>query len=172
MLIMKAAPEHHLHAFRIPSAAKIKAGNYRMVHRKIQGLDITIENPRGSIREGVDDEGKKWRTGMQHDYGYCKRTLGVDGDHFDVFVGPNIQAPDVYVIDTMRPPHFTEFDEQKGMIGFNTEAEARTAFAQHYDDPRFISHVKEMPMAEFRQKVKATRANPTMIKGLLLVFRS
>ncbi len=35
-----------------PSDAQRKAGNYRMGHVRIQGLDITIENPIGSIRSG------------------------------------------------------------------------------------------------------------------------
>jgi hypothetical protein len=169
MLFLKAAPPHHIHALRMPSAAKIAAGNYKMLHRKVQGMDITIENPRGSMRAGVDDAGRAWKTGMQHDYGYIKRTLGVDGDHFDCFVGPRPDAPEVYVITTLRPPGFTEADEQKAMIGFGSEAEARTAFHQHYDDPRFLADLTAMPAAEFKRKVHQTRENPTLMKGLLLM---
>ena len=169
MLFLKASPPHHIHALRMPSPARIAAGNYKMKHRKVQGMDITVENPRGSMRAGVDDAGKSWRTGMLHDYGYIKRTLGVDGDHFDCFVGPRPDAPEVFVITTKRPPEFVETDEQKAMIGFGSEDEARTAFAQHYDDPRFLASITAMPVGEFKRKVYQTRESPVLMKGLLLL---
>ena len=47
-----------------PSEAQIKAENYKMGHIKIMGFDITIENPKNSYRQGVDPNGKKWKTKM------------------------------------------------------------------------------------------------------------
>ena len=172
LILAKAAPQHHIHSLRTPSAAEIRAGNYKMMHVKVQGLDITIENPRGSLREGVDDGGNKWRTGMVHHYGYIKKTLGVDGDHVDCFLGPNHAAPTVFVITTSRPPSFRKVDEQKCMIGFNTESEARSAFQMHYDDPRFLRSLVAMPMAEFKAKVLATRTAPVLMKALLVLHGS
>jgi hypothetical protein len=138
----------------------------------VQGLDITIENPRGSIRKGVDKGGNEWAVAMAHDYGYIRRTLGVDGDHFDVLLGPNSAADTVWVVTTKGAPDFTEDDEQKAMIGFNSEDEAMTAFAGMYDDPRFRGAVVAMPMAEFKAKVRTTREDPRMLKGMMLLLKA
>lgn len=37
-----------------PSEAQKEAGNYKMGHIKVQGFDITLENPKGSERSGTD----------------------------------------------------------------------------------------------------------------------
>lgn len=169
ILLRKAATGHHLTFFRQPSEAQVEAGNYQKQHRMVQGLDITIENPRGAIRRGVDKGGNSWAVSMNHDYGYIRRTLGVDGDHFDCLVGPNSAADTVYVITTMSPPDFTSADEQKAMIGFNSEDEARQAFAEMYDNPGFFGSLVAMPMAEFKAKVRTTRADPRLLKGIVLL---
>lgn len=169
MILLKAAD--HLPFFRQPSAKQIEAGNYAKKHRKVRGLDITIENQRGTIRKGVDKGGNEWAVSMQHDYGYIKGTLGIDGDHFDVVLGPNSAAPQVWVITTKAPPAFKKDDEQKAMIGFNSEDEARAAFKGMYDDPRFCGAVVEMPMDEFKRKVRTTRQDPKMLKGIVLIFK-
>lgn len=155
-----------------PTPAQLEAGNYRKHRLQFQGLDITIENPRGSIRRGVDRGGHEWATSMQHHYGYIRGTLGVDRDHFDCLVGPNPAAPMVYVVTTMAPPAFTATDEQKALLGFNSEEEARTAFAGMYDDPRFFGSVAEMPVAEFKRQVLTTRENPRLLKARVLFFKA
>lgn len=50
---------------------------------KLYGMDISIENKKGSYRSGVDSDGHKWRTYMNYDYGYIRGTVGVDKDHLD-----------------------------------------------------------------------------------------
>jgi hypothetical protein len=172
ILLCKARGTHHLVALNAPSQAMLDAGNYQKPKIKFQGLDVSIENPRGSVRSGVDPGGKEWATGMQHHYGYIRRTLGVDGDHFDVYVGPNSNAPMVYVITTMAPPDFTVEDEQKAMLGFNSEQEATDAYLAHYDDPRFLGTVTEMPMERFKREVLTTREDPRMIKALVLLLKA
>jgi hypothetical protein len=129
MFLLCKARGHHVTFFNQPSRAQLEAGNYRKPKIKFQGLDISIENPRGSMRSGVDPDGKPWSTGMRHHYGYLRGTMGVDGDHFDVYVGPSRAAQMVYVITTMNPPDFTEPDEQKAMPGFDTEEAAREALS-------------------------------------------
>ena len=42
-----------------PTEAKKQAGNYKKGHVKIDGFDVTIENPRGSVRSGKDADGKE-----------------------------------------------------------------------------------------------------------------
>lgn len=55
---------------RYPTDAEKEAGNYEKGHVIIQGLDISIENPKGSFRSGVDKDGKPWSVKMPSHYGY------------------------------------------------------------------------------------------------------
>lgn len=96
---------------------------------------------------------------MHYDYGYLRQTEGTDGDHVDVYVGPNTKSEKVFVIDqNKKPPYqvrggWPDFDEQKVMLGFDSAKEAKAAYLKQYNDPRFFRSLKEMPMEEFRQKV-------------------
>ena len=47
-----------------PSEAQKKAGNYKKGHVKIDGFDVTIENPKGSMRRGTDEDGNQWEQEM------------------------------------------------------------------------------------------------------------
>ena len=114
-----------------PTEAQKKAGNYKKGHVKIQGFDITIENPKGAIRRGVDDNGKAWSTEMKNHYGYFKNTEGKDGDHIDVFIGDNPNSKRIFVVDQVNPKT-KEFDESKVMFGFDTEDEAKKAYLSNY----------------------------------------
>ena len=114
-----------------PTEAQKKAGNYKKGHVKIQGFDITIENPKGAIRKGVDYNGKAWSTEMRNHYGYFKNTEGKDGDHIDVFIGDNPNSKRIFVVDQINPKT-KEFDESKVMLGFDTEDEAKKAYLSNY----------------------------------------
>lgn len=132
---------------------------------KIQGLDISIENAKGSIRKWYDPHGKeKGRTSMKADYGYIRGTEGTDGDHVDVYVGPKRDSDAVFIIDQMKKPAididgpWEKFDEQKVMLGFEDAASAKALYMKQYDDPRFFGGIKEMGMRAFKEKVM-NRAN-------------
>ena len=140
----------------IPTVAQQRAGNYakkKIIH---QGLPISVENPRGSVRTGVDAGGKAWATHMKHHYGYVRGTKGADGDHYDVFVGPHPEATHAYVAETRKPPEFKARDEEKAMLGFKTEKHAREAFASAYDNPGFLGRMVPMPMEDFKARLRAT----------------
>lgn len=113
-----------------PSDAQIMAGNYKKGHVNFLGFEITIENPKGSIRSGVDSNGKKWSIKMNNDYGYFTRTLGKDGDHIDVFIGPKLKSTSIYVVDQVDKNG--KFDESKVMLGFDSEREAKDAYLSNY----------------------------------------
>lgn len=49
-----------------PTEAQKEAGNYKKGHVKIDGYDVTIENPKGSVRRGTDASGKQWEQKMQN----------------------------------------------------------------------------------------------------------
>lgn len=77
---------------RWPTEPQQRAGNYAKGHVKIHGLDISIENPRGSIREGRDPDGKPWKVRMPVPYGYIRGSMGADNSQVDVFIGPQLDA--------------------------------------------------------------------------------
>lgn len=134
--------------------------------RQFQGLDISVENQCGSYRCWKDAfAGTEGRTLMRHDYGYIRGTKGTDGDHVDVYVGPNKNATHAYVITQMKPPHFLEVDEQKVMLGFDTGGDAEAAYRMHYDNPGFFGMMSAMPMGEFRAQVLNKQNHGTLVKG-------
>lgn len=62
-----------------PSDAQKESGNYAKGKVRIHGLDISIENPKGSMRKGVDKDGKPWSVKMPVHYGYITRVHHTDG---------------------------------------------------------------------------------------------
>lgn len=117
-----------------PTPAQAEAGNYKKGHITIGDFDITIENPAGSVRKGIDADGKEWSTTMANTYGYIKGTEGVDGDHIDVFLHENMDmwnGRKVYVVDQTNTDG--SFDEHKVMLGFNNKDEAMSAYLANYD---------------------------------------
>lgn len=146
-----------------PTEAQASAGNYRKPTIKWNGLDIAVENPVGSIRSG-----KGWQTKMLYDYGYIKRSEAVDGDEVDVYLGPQLSAPTVFIVHQRKAGDWDAYDEDKCMIGFDDEADARAAYLQHYSDHRFLGPITAMSVDEFVRKVKATNDAPAMIKGMTM----
>ena len=117
-----------------PTDGQKEAGNYKKGHVRVGAFDITIENPKGSVRSGVDANGKPWQTTMNNTYGYMRGTEGVDGDHIDVFLSDNLDSWDgqnVFVVDQYNEDG--TFDEHKVMLGFNDEAEAQDAYFSNYE---------------------------------------
>lgn len=111
-----------------PTDAQKEAGNYRKGHIKVDGFDVTIENPQGSERSGVDAEGKPWSVTMNNTYGYIRGTKGADGDHIDLFLGNSGNG--VFVVDQVKEDG--SFDEHKVMYGFDSLDEAREAYLSNY----------------------------------------
>lgn len=136
-----------------PSEAQIKAGNYKKDHFSWNGLGITIENPKGSIRRGLDKNGKKWQVRMPVAYGYIKGHEGADGDHMDVFVGPRLNSDKVWVIDQKH--HDTgKFDEHKILIGFPAKGYALAAYRKAFSDgnaDKRIHAISECSVEELKQ---------------------
>lgn len=138
-----------------PTQAQKEAGNYKLGHTNVQGLDISIENPAGSIRKGVDENGKPWETPIEHHYGYIKKSTGKDGDHVDTFIGPNPESAKVYIVD-QKNPKTGKFDEHKTLVGFNSLEEARAGYLANYDKsgPSRIMGITEMPIEKFKEWLK------------------
>lgn len=119
------------------------------------GLPISIENRKGSIRRWYDPHAKRaGETKVQFPYGYIRLTEGTDGDHVDVYLGPDEQAPHVYVVHQLKAPDFKKLDEDKCMLGFASEADARKAYLAHYDDPRFLGSITTLTIEAFKKKLQ------------------
>jgi hypothetical protein len=115
-----------------PTQAQIDAGNYKKAHIKVAGLDVAIENPKGSTRKGVDQKGKEWSSEMKDHYGYIKRTKGADGDQVDVFIGDNPTSDKIFVVDQVDPTT-GNFDEHKVVVGAKSPAQAKMFYNRNYD---------------------------------------
>ena len=116
-----------------PSEAQKSAGNYRKAHISIHGLDISVENRKGSTRSGRDGGGKRWSVVMPADYGYIKRTEGADGDHVDCYVGPDRSSTHAFIVN-QRDARTKKFDEHKVMLGYRSEAEALRDYVRAFND--------------------------------------
>lgn len=114
-----------------PTEAQKEAGNYKKGHVQLDGFDITIENPVGSVRSGKDASGKEWSVTMKSTYGYIRGAEGADGDHIDVFIGANPESGQVFVVDQVNPDG--TFDEHKVMMGFDRVEEAEAAYLSNYE---------------------------------------
>lgn len=146
-----------------PTPAQQDAGNYKLGHHRIGGLDVSIENPQGSIRRSKPDAPVKWETEMQHHYGYIRGTVGQDGDHIDTFIKPGT-ADDfdgtVFVVDQVDPDTGKP-DEHKVLLGFDTEDEARAAYLSNYSKGwRGLGAITATPMADFKTWLKGDTSKP------------
>ena len=144
-----------------PTPAQAEAGNYKKGHITIGDFDITIENPAGSVRKGIDADGKEWSTTMANTYGYIKGTEGVDGDHIDVFLHENMDmwnGRKVYVVDQTNTDG--SFDEHKVMLGFNDKDEAMSAYLANYDATWGQTHpglrISETNIEDFNKWVQSS----------------
>ena len=138
-----------------PTEAQKEAGNYKKGHVKIDGYDVTIENPKGSVRSGKDADGNEWSVTMNNDYGYIRGTEGVDGDHIDVFLSDNPETGDVFVIDQVNPDG--TFDEHKVMYGFKSALAAKRAYTANYSkDWTGLGNITRVSKEEFKKWVNSS----------------
>jgi death-on-curing family protein len=115
-----------------PSEAQIEAGNYKKGHVRLHGLDIVIENPKGSTRCGKDRDGHEWSQEMHSDYGYIKGVRGKDKDELDVVVGEHHDSEFVYVVNQKRKGG-RGFDEHKVVMGTHNEEDAIKEYLSNYE---------------------------------------
>lgn len=136
------------------SKEQADAGNYRKGRVRMHGLPITLENAKGSTRSGVGENGRKWSVEMAHDYGYIRGTEANDGDHLDVFIGPNHESKQVFIVKQVRPKT-RRFDEWKCMLGFDSEKEAKAGYLANYSSGwQGLGSIEEMTIDEFKDWVR------------------
>lgn len=141
-----------------PTDAQKEAGNYPMKHVRAAGLDVSIENAKGSTRSGKDANGREWSVKMPADYGYIKGTKGVDGDHVDVYLGPKANSyswqtnGQVYVVNQQNLDG--TFDEHKVLFGFDSSADALKTYKAGFSDgkgARRIQSVARFSLDQFKK---------------------
>ncbi len=116
-----------------PTLPQIEAGNYSKGHINFDGLPITIENPKGSVRTGQNPDGSTWESTMPAHYGYIKGAPDTGDGNVDVFVGDQPPNGKAFVIDQHKPDG--SFDEPKVIVGVNSVGQAAKLYHQSYDDP-------------------------------------
>ena len=158
-----------------PTEAQKIAGNYAKGHVKLNGLDLSIENPAGSVRSGKDKTGKAWKNTIQHHYGYIKGTMGNDKDHVDLFVKPETPldySGNVFVIDQIHPDT-GKFDEHKVMVGFSNMLAAKAAYQSNYAKGwKGMQAMTSMPFEEFKTWVKDGPKNKPLAEAKPVVNES
>lgn len=139
-----------------PTEAQKEAGNYKKGHIKINGFDVTIEQPAGSVRSGKDANGKEWSVTMNNTYGYIRGTESVDGDHIDVFLGPDMNSDMVYVVDQVNTDG--SFDEHKVMMGFSSLEDARSAYLSNYEEGwQGLGNITGVALDEFKKWIDSSK---------------
>lgn len=132
-----------------PTPAQASSGVYKHGHLTFHGLNIAIENPKGSVRRGVDAAGTPWERAMAAHYGYVKATTGFDSDPVDVFIGDSPESEMVYVIDQVTPDGL--FDEHKVVLGVGMPTDAVALYLAHYPEGwRGLGAMRSMTMGEFK----------------------
>ncbi|MCP4750705.1 MAG: hypothetical protein GY866_07425, partial [Proteobacteria bacterium] len=152
---------------------KKKSGHRLQGRIRVYGLDIAVENKKGSRRKGKDPNKEPWETTMKWPYGYIRASLGKDADAVDCFVGPDRKAQLVYVIAQHQvektekwkngrdsrgrlPKDSPEaYDEDKAMLCFKSRKEAIKAYRMHYDRPDlFLGPVSTYTVKDFKKVLK------------------
>lgn len=134
---------------------KSDEGEFRPVRTiSWRSLTINIEQDRGDYREWHDPAtGKAGRTLMLLPYGEVAGSMAADGDPVDVFVGPDENAPFVFVVHQRRLDT-GHYDEDKVMLGFSSPMAAKYAYLAHYDSPEFFMGISMVPVELFEASVR------------------
>lgn len=136
-----------------PTDAQKEAGNYAKGHVRISGLDVSIENPKGSVRRSKADAAQPWQVTMPAHYGYIRGSTGADGDHVDLFVGDKGDNGAFWVINQTTPDG-KAFDEHKIVTGVESAAAAidlyRRSFSDGFGDKVFGSISTRMDAGQIK----------------------
>ena len=136
------------------------------LHSRIhfQGLDISVEVPADGYRRGVNKKtGESWAVKVPAHYGYIRGTHSPDGEHLDCYLrkSPNKNAK-VYVVHQLTVDG-SKFDEDKVMLGYDSQREAIAAFKEVTFKPKeMFGGCTEFEMEHF-QVMAFSASNSTAI---------
>lgn len=137
-----------------PTENQKQNGNYKKGHLKMHGLDISIENPKGSIRSGVDHTGKEWSVIIKNHYGYINgNNVSKDGDPIDVFIGPKPNSDKVFVVNQKNKDG--NFDEHKVLLGWENFNDSVKGYLDNYEKGwDMIMSIHQTPLDKFKNWLK------------------
>lgn len=113
---------------------------------KVQGVPICLEWLKGETREYKKGGVVKYSRLMEADYGYIPGTVDSDGEELDVYVGPDRDAKNAYVIRQMKKTG--GFDEHKVMIGYISKSAAKASYVHHMGGtPEHFGGMQTIPIS-------------------------
>lgn len=138
-----------------PTPGQKEAGNYRKGRLDFAGMEVALENPKGSIRSGRNENGTRWSRKMAHDYGYITGSEGKDGDAVDVFLTGKPDTGKVFVVNQVNP-ETGRFDEHKAILGAESVDEARQVYEDNYPKGwKGEESIAELTTPDFRKWVES-----------------
>lgn len=152
--VAKAAAQTDPH----PTEDEKESGDYEKGEVTLHGLDIKVENAKGSTRSGTDKDGKPWSIKMPAHYGYVTSVdgetpaRGKDKDEVDVYIGPNAENENVYVVNQNKIEG--GFDEHKWLLGFDDKNTAVAAYDAGFSGdlgPKLRGTVVATLVADFKK---------------------
>jgi len=146
------AATSHLNDLPEPTQKQLEAGNYKHGHVTMHGLRISIENPKGSKRRGVDPDGTTWEVTMAATYGFFKGSLAKDGDHVDCYIGDHPESELVFIVDQCDAETGL-YDEAKVYLGTLSQKEARDLYIAGFSDgkgAKRLGAMTAMHMPDFK----------------------
>lgn len=154
----KSAFHNHTYQSKLNQQVRAKTPD-SLGHVFIHGLEITIENRKGTNREGKSKDGKPWSRYMNAHYGYIRRMpKGADSEHVDVYVGPNPESELVFIIDQVKEDG--KFDEIKVVIGTKYLEEAKKLYLSHYPKNwTGLGEITPVTMTHFKELLKEGKLN-------------
>jgi hypothetical protein len=122
----------------------------------IHGIDICVEWPAGIPRKYGKDNEFEGKTSYC-DYGYFKGTKSADGGGIDVYVGPQHESKNVYLL-LQKPTkwdveHGISEPEQKYMLGFGSIDDAEAGYKASMPEEWFMS-IGEVIFMDFLEVIK------------------
>lgn len=139
--------------------------------KTVRGVVLKIELEPGEMRRGVNkDTGKAWAKEMFASYGHVPKTRGDDGETVDIYVKDleDCDTGTVYVVHQNKKDG--THDEDKCMLGWASEADAKAAYNKHVPDWCFGS-ITEMAWEDWRDEYLEERKKEAAKKedGLIKV---
>lgn len=107
---------------------------------KYRDIPVHIEVMSGDYRVGYN-KGGQWKKKMYVHYGFIPKTTADDGEAVDVYLKPEAnKSADVYVIKQMKTRDgVRSYDEDKIMMGFDSQHHAKSVYLQHMPEKCFGS---------------------------------
>ena len=149
MHVKKQAASLKIAVDTVADTDKVKA------KRTFRGLEIHLDQPKGSTRSWKNDKGEVYFTAhYPHDYGFFPNVIGTDGDHLDVYVGPHEDAQHAYILEKMKRDGKT-FDEHKVFVGFKDPDHIKKEVLSTWRGPEYVGKMHQIPFDELHKHVSA-----------------